>query len=451
MNNSIPPQNAAFAPYHQRRLFLMQRMQAAGGGIAVIPTATEMARNRDTTFPFRADSYFQYLTGFNEPEAVLVLISPPTNSATQAPQSILFCREKNLEREIWDGFRYGPDAAKENFAFDAAYPINAFDQQFAEQLADQPALWYSLGHDAAWDARLTAALNTVRSQSRSGKRAPAEMRDVRATLDAMRLIKDEHELATMRCAGEIAAQAHCRAMRFTRPGQYEYEVEAELLHTFRRNGCEAPAYTSIVAGGANACVLHYVSNDQRLNDGDLLLIDAAGELNGYAADITRTFPVNGRFSPAQTAIYQLVLDAQLAAIAAVKPGVSFLAPHEAALHVLVQGLLDLKLLTGTLTEVLASESYKKFFMHRTSHWLGKDVHDAGEYRQGEAWTTLQPGMVLTIEPGCYIRPDKDVPEAFWNIGVRIEDDAVVTTAGCEIITAGVPKTIADIEALMHKN
>ncbi|MCK9990909.1 MAG: Xaa-Pro aminopeptidase [Rugosibacter sp.] len=451
MDNPTPQQTMSCAPYRQRRLSLIQRMQAAGGGIAVIPTAAERPRNRDTLFPFRADSYFQYLTGFNEPEAVLLIIAPPPNSATQAAQSILFCREKHPEREIWDGFRHGPELAKENFAFDAAYPITAFDQQFAEQLADQPALWYSLGHDAAWDARITAALNTVRSQGRSGKRAPAEIRDVHVTLDAMRLIKDEHELATMRRAGEIAAQAHCRAMRFTQPGQHEFEVEAELLHTFRRHGCEAPAYPSIVAGGANATVLHYVGNDQRLNDGDLLLIDAAGELDGYAADITRTFPVNGRFSPAQAAIYQLVLDAQLAAIAAVKPGASFLAPHEAALRVLAQGLIGLNLLSGTVAEALANESYKKFFMHRTSHWLGKDVHDAGEYRQGEQWATLQPGMVLTIEPGCYIRPDKDVPEAFWNIGVRIEDDAVVTTTGCEIITAGVPKTIADIEALMCKN
>ncbi len=423
-------------------------MQQAGGGVAVIPTAAEHARNRDTQFPFRADSYFQYLTGFNEPEAALIIVVGAKNNEGQ---SLLFCREKNPEREIWDGFRYGPEAAKDVFAFDAAFPISTFDSQLAEILADQPALWFSLGHDPAWDARITTALNAVRNQTRAGKCAPAILRDVRVELDAMRLIKDASELALMRRAGEISAEAHVRAMRFTAPGHYEYEVEAELLHTFRRHGCEAPAYTSIVAGGANACVLHYVGNDQPLKDGDLLLIDAAGELEGYAADITRTFPVNGRFSSAQAAIYQLVLDAQLAAIAAVKPGASFLAPHEAALNVLAQGMLDLHLLSGSLSEVIQTESYKKFFMHRTSHWLGKDVHDAGGYRQGELWAPLQPGMVLTIEPGCYIRPAKDVPEAFWNIGVRIEDDAVVTTDGCEIITGGVPKTIAEIEALMHQD
>lgn len=447
MDNSPHLKNTRYAPYHQRRLSLIHRMQQAGGGVAVIPTAAEQVRNRDAHYPFRPDSYFQYLTGFNEPEAVLVIVVPADHR--RAAQSLLFCREKNPERETWDGFRYGPDAAKTHFEFDAAFAISAFDSQLTELLADQPALWFSLGHDAAWDARITTALNAVRAQTRAGKSAPAVLRDVRVELDAMRLIKDASELALMRRAGEISAEAHVRAMRFTQPGHHEYAVEAELLHTFRRHGCEAPAYTSIVAGGANACVLHYVGNDQILRDGDLLLIDAAGELDGYAADITRTFPVNGRFSAAQAAIYQLVLDAQLAAIAAVKPAASFLAPHEAALNVLAQGMLDLHLLSGSLSEVIETESYKKFFMHRTSHWLGKDVHDAGEYRQGEQWTPLQPGMVLTIEPGCYIRPAKDVPEAYWNIGVRIEDDAVVTADGCEIITGGVPKTIADIEALMR--
>ncbi|MBI5861555.1 MAG: aminopeptidase P N-terminal domain-containing protein [Rhodocyclales bacterium] len=436
------------SPYRQRRVSLIERMQRAGGGVAVIPTAPERVRNRDAHFPYRADSYFQYLTGFNEPEAVLVLVA---GDRPAAPQSILFCREKNLEREIWDGFRYGPEAAREAFGFDAAQPVDEFDARIAELLADQPALWFSLGHDAAWDTRITVALNAVRGQSRAGKHAPAAVRDVRCELDAMRLVKDASEIGLMRRAAEISAAAHIRAMRFTRPGRHEYEVEAELMHEFRRHGCEAPAYTSIVAGGANACVLHYVSNDQPLRDGDLLLIDAAGEFSGYASDITRTFPVNGRFSGAQADVYQLVLVAQAAAIAAVKPGVGFLAPHEAALRILVQGMLDLKLLSGTPESVLESESYKRFYMHRTSHWIGKDVHDAGEYRQGEVWTPLAPGMALTIEPGCYIRPADDVPEAFWNIGVRIEDDVVVTDTGCEIITQGAPKTIADIEALMQEN
>ncbi|MBN8475534.1 aminopeptidase P N-terminal domain-containing protein [Sulfuritalea sp.] len=446
MNTTPAVANDECAPYRQRRLLLVERMKASGGGVALIPTAPEQARNRDTHFPYRADSYFQYLTGFTEPEAVLVMAVGPGAMASQA---ILFCREKNLEREIWDGFRHGPEGAREVFGFDAAHPVAELDARLSELIADQPALWFSLGHDAGWDQRIAAVLNKVRAESRSGKRAPPAIRDVRAELDAMRLIKDATELATMRRAAEISANAHMRAMRFVAPGRYEYEVEAELLHEFRRHGCEYPAYTPIVAGGANACVLHYVGNDRVLKDGDLLLIDAGGELGGYASDITRCFPVNGRFSGPQADVYDLVLDAQAAAIAALRPGATFADPHDAALKVLAQGMLDMKLLAGSLDAVLESESYKRFYMHRTSHWLGKDVHDAGEYKEGEHWAPLAPGMVLTIEPGCYIRPADDVPEAFWNIGVRIEDDAVVTAAGCEIITAAAPKKIADIEALMR--
>jgi Xaa-Pro aminopeptidase len=442
---STRPDADSLAAYRQRRLSLAARMTAAGGGIALVPTAPERARNRDTHYPYRADSYFQYLTGFSEPEAVLLVVAEPGGAA----QSVLFCREKNLEREIWDGFRHGPEGARDAFGFDGAHPIAELESKLPDLLADRPALWFSLGHDADWDVRVTAALNKVRAETRAGKRAPAAIRDVRAELDAMRLVKDDHELATMRRAAAISAAAHVRAMRFVAPGKHEYEVEAELLHEFRRRGCEFPAYTPIVAGGANACVLHYVGNDRVLQDGDLLLIDAGGELAGYAADITRTFPVNGRFSGPQADIYDLVLDAQAAAIAATRPGAAFIAPHDAALRVLAQGLIDMKLLAGSLDAVLESESYKRFYMHRTSHWLGKDVHDAGEYKEGEQWTLLQPGMVLTIEPGCYVRPAEDVREVFWNIGVRIEDDAAVTADGCEIITAAAPKAIADVEALMR--
>lgn len=419
-------------------------MGAAGGGVAVIPTAPERVRNRDTTFPYRADSYFHYLTGFPEPEAVLVLI------AGDKPQSILFCREKDIEKEIWDGFRYGPAGACETFGFDAAHPIGEFDAKLAELLADQPALWYSLGHDAAWDLRISQALNTVRNQTRAGKRAPNVIHDVRATLDEMRLVKDTHEIALMRKAAAIAGAAHRRAMHFTAPGKHEYEVEAEFLHEFRRQGSQFPAYAPIVAGGANACVLHYVGNNRELKDGDLLLIDAGCELDGYASDITRTFPVNGKFSGPQADVYDLVLDAQTAAIAATRPGATFLAPHEAAVRVLAQGMIDLKLLEGSLDGVIESESYKRFYMHRTGHWLGLDVHDAGEYRAGEEWRILAPGMMLTVEPGCYIRPADDVPAAFHNIGVRIEDDALVTADGCEILTADTPKTVTAIEELMAK-
>jgi Xaa-Pro aminopeptidase len=434
-------------PFRQRRLSLLARMAAAGGGVAVIPTAPERVRNRDTTFPFRADSYFHYLTGFPEPEAVLVLV------AGDKPQALLFCREKDVEKEIWDGFRFGPEAAPEAFGVDTAHAIAEFDAKLAELLADQPALWYSLGHDAGWDTRIADALNIVRTQSRAGKRAPATIHDVRTELDEMRLVKDEHEIALMRKAAQIAGAAHRRAMQFAAPGKYEYEVEAEFLHEFRRQGSQYPAYSPIVAGGANACILHYVSNDQLLEKGDLLLIDAGCELDGYASDITRSFPVNGKFSGPQADIYRLVLDAQAAAIAAIKPGVSFLAPHTTAVRVLAQGMIDLKLLEGSLDGVIESESYKRFYMHRTGHWLGLDVHDAGPYyegRAGEAWRILAPGMTLTVEPGCYIRPADDVPAAFHNIGVRIEDDVLVTADGCETLTADTPKTIAAIEALMKR-
>jgi Xaa-Pro aminopeptidase len=441
-----PNQDDANSAYRRRRLLLAERMCMAGGGVALIPTAPEQARNRDAHFPYRADSYFQYLTGFTEPEAVLVLVAGKDGSESR---SILFCREKNAERETWDGFRHGPDGARERFGFDAAHVIGDFDARLPELLADQPALWFSIGQDSSWDGRVASALNKLRGESRSGKRAPSLIRDVRAELDAMRLVKDATEIDIMRRVSEISAAAHVRAMRFVAPGRFEYEVEAELLHEFRRHGCEFPAYTPIVAGGANACILHYVGNDRPLRDGDLLLIDAGGELSGYASDITRTFPVNGRFSGPQADIYDLVLDAQAAAIAAVRPGATFADPHDAALKVLVQGMIDMKLLAGSLDAVIESESYKRFYMHRTSHWLGKDVHDAGEYKDGEHWAPLVPGMVLTIEPGCYVRPADDVREAFWNIGVRIEDDAVVTAGGCEIITAGAPKAIADIEALMR--
>ncbi|MCK9285527.1 MAG: aminopeptidase P N-terminal domain-containing protein [Rhodocyclaceae bacterium] len=425
--------------FKSRRTRLMQQM---GEGVAVIPTATEKIRNRDAHYPYRPDSYFHYLSGFPEPEAVIVLI------AGAQPRTLLFCRDKDMEREIWDGFRYGPAAAADSFGFDEAHLIGEFDARLADVLANQPTLWYSLGHDSDWDRRIGATLNAVRAQSRAGKRAPETLRDVRAALDEMRLLKDATELELMRRAAEIAAAAHRRAMRAVRPGCFEYELEAELLHEFLRQGSRFPAYSSIVAAGANACVLHYVENACRIAADDLILIDAGCELDGYASDITRCFPASGRFSGPQADVYDLVLDAQSAAVAATRAGARFNDPHDAAVKVLAQGMLDLKLLSGSLDGVIESESYKRFYMHRTSHWLGRDVHDAGEYKDGEDWKILQPNMVLTVEPGCYIRPADDVPQAFWNIGVRIEDDAVVTSHGCELITAAAPKKIADIEALM---
>ncbi|TVO52331.1 aminopeptidase P N-terminal domain-containing protein [Denitromonas halophila] len=435
--------NPLFAPFHARRQRLLDTLTARGGGVAIIPTAVEVARNRDTHYPFRPDSYFHYLSGFPEPEAVLVLVAGDT------PRSLLFCRDKSIEREIWDGFRYGPDAAADEFGFDDAFPVGELDAQLSTLLANQPAVYFALGHDTAWDKRLVDTLNQVREQVRTGITAPASVQDLHAVLDEMRLIKDAHEVLTMRRAAAISDVGHRRAMQVTRPGLHEYEVEAELLHAFRQGGAQSPAYPSIVAGGANACVLHYVSNAGCLADGELLLIDAGCELDGYASDITRTFPVNGRFSGPQRDVYQLVLAAQQAAIDATAPGVGWNAPHDTAVAVLAQGMLDLGLLTGTLDGVLESGDYRRFYMHRTGHWLGLDVHDAGDYKRDGDWRPLREGMTLTVEPGCYIRPADDVPEAFWNIGIRIEDDVLVTTDGCDILSAATPKSIDDIEALMR--
>lgn len=436
-----------------RREKLLARMRAQGGGIAVIPTAPEALRNRDTHFPYRHDSYFYYLSGFTEPEAVLVLIAGSTD------KSILFCRPKHQEREIWDGFRHGPDAAAQTFGFDEAYSVDEFDTRLASLLAGQPHLFYAMGYDTAFDARVVAAVNNVRNLVRTGQTAPASTVDVRTILDDMRLVKDAHEIAVMRRAALISSEAHVRAMRSTRPGRYEYEIEAELLHEFRRNGSEYPAYGSIVAAGANACVLHYVSNDALMRDGDLLLIDAGCELRGYASDITRTFPVNGRFSGPQRDLYEIVLAAQAAAKAATRPGAPYNLPHDAAVKVLAQGMLDTGLLKGSLDAVLEQGNartggYFRFYMHRTGHWLGMDVHDAGPYKRGgssadDGWLPLQEGNMVTVEPGIYVRPGDDVPEAFWNIGIRIEDDALVTADGCEFITEPCPRTVADIETLMR--
>jgi Xaa-Pro aminopeptidase len=424
--------------YRQRRRRLARLM---GEGVAVIPTAPEHVRNRDSDYPYRFDSTFHYLTGFAEPEAVLVVI------AGKRPRSLLFCREKHPERETWDGFRYGPQAAQQAFGFERAYPVAKLDAVLPKLLENRENLFFHLGADSAWDARVVGWLNRVRAQARNGIAAPAALRDVRVLLDDMRLVKDAGEIALMRRAAEISAAAHVRAMQATQPGAREYEIEAELLHEFRRHGAQAPAYSPIVASGANACTLHYVANDAPLKDGDLLLIDAGCELDGYAADITRTFPVNGRFSPVQKDVYQLVLAAQAAALAGIAPGRHWDEPHQAALRVLAQGGIDLGLCCGSLDEVLEKGAYKRFYMHKTGHWLGMDVHDVGTYKQGATWRTFEPGMTLTVEPGCYIRPADDVPKHFWNIGVRIEDDVVVTETSGEVLTHGAPKSVAAIEEL----
>ena len=428
-------------PYSTRRAALLELI---GDGIAVIPTAPERVRNRDSHHPYRFDSYFWYLSGFPEPDAVIVLIGG------KEPRSILFCREKNEEREVWDGFRFGPAAARTSFGFDEAYPIAEVEAKLPELMANRATLWHALGHDASWDTKIVAALNLVRAQTRAGKHAPAEIRDLREALDQMRLLKDEYEARIMRRAAVIASAAHKRAMRSCRVGMAEFELEAEIGYEFRKRGADGHAYSPIVAGGSNACVLHYVENNKLLDANALVLIDAGCEVKGYASDITRTFPVNGRFSGVQRDAYEIVLAAQSAALAAIKPGAPFIAYHDAALRVLTQGMIDLKLLTGSVDGAIESEAYKPFYMHRTGHWLGLDVHDAGEYKSGENWAPLAPGMALTVEPGLYLRPGADVPEHLHGIGIRIEDDVFVTANGCEVYTTA-PKTVAEIEEVMRRD
>ena len=418
-------------------------LKAMGDGIAIVPTAPEVIRNRDSHYPYRFDSHFYYLTGFKEPESVLVLISGKN------AKSVLFCRDKDMEREIWDGFRYGPEAAKTEFCFDETYSISLLDDMLPKLMGNQGQLFYSLGTDCHWDAKVTGWLNKVKEQARTGISAPESIVDVRQLIDQQRLIKSPVEQATMRLSGNIAAAAHNRAMQFVKPNLNEYEVEAEFLHEFYKNGAQSPAYTSIVAGGANACTLHYNANNCVLNDGDLLLIDAGCELDGYASDITRTFPVNGKFSSPQRDLYELVLNAQLAAIDAAKPNNHWNAPHEAALEVLIDGFIHYGLCKGTREEVQENQSFRQFYMHRTGHWLGLDVHDVGEYKNKNGdWSLLEAGNTLTVEPGCYVRPADNVPKQFWNIGIRIEDDVLITKTGNEVLSKNAVKSVADIESLM---
>jgi Xaa-Pro aminopeptidase len=440
-------------PCPARRAALMAQMQP--GAVAVIATAPEVTRNGDSDYPYRFDSYFYYLTGFTEPDAVLALVAAGPAGPARA---ILFCREKNSEREIWDGYRHGPEGARTAFGLDLAFPIGELDAEMARLLADAPALYYALGRNASLDAQVKLWLDAVRRQARSGIAAPAMACDVTALLDEMRLFKDDREQALMQRAAGISSQAHARAMRATRPGMFEYEIEAELLYEFRKNGAQFPAYASIVAAGANACVLHYSANNAQARDGELVLVDAGCELDGYASDITRTYPVNGRFSKPQQALYELVLAAQEAALAAIRPGQPYRAIHEAALGVLAQGMLDLGLLkrdqAGGAQDVIADQSYQRFYMHGTGHWLGLDVHDVGAYRlaalPGKPWRDLQEGMVLTVEPGIYVSPAADLPEQFWNTGIRIEDDVLVGASGNTVLSSAAPKTVAEIEQLMRQ-
>ena len=456
-------------------LYTQRRSKLAGllgpKGVAIVPTAPEQQRNRDSDFPYRHDSYFYYLSGFTEPKAWLVI--------TGDGKSTLFCQPKDKEREIWDGFRLGPDAAPARLAVDAAYSVAELDQQMPALLDGRDAVWYPFATHKALETRIDGWLGSLRARVRFGALCPEQQRDLCGLLDELRLFKDSHEQATMRRAAQISAGAHIRTMqtstRLLREGVdlREYHLEAELLHEFRRHGSQYPAYGSIVAAGANACVLHYRADTGAVRGGELVLIDAGCELDGYASDITRTFPANGKFSAPQRALYELVLASQEAAIAAIRTDARFTDPHEATVKVLAQGMLDLGLLNrdkvGGLEDVIEKRAYFQFYMHRTGHWLGMDVHDCGSYIEpSEVGTVserkdplsgeiikdrparlLKPGMVLTIEPGIYVRPAEGVPEQFHNIGIRIEDDAIVNDTGCELISRGVPVGVAEIEALMR--
>ncbi|MFM7001043.1 MAG: aminopeptidase P N-terminal domain-containing protein [Limnohabitans sp.] len=454
--------------YAQRRARVAAQLGA--GGIAIVPTAPERQRNRDSDFLYRHDSYFYYLTGFTEPQATLVI--------TADGEATLFCQPKDLEREIWDGIRLGPDAAPAALGVNKAFSSAELATQMPKLLENRSTVWYPFATHAGLEGRVDGWLQSVRARVRFGAMCPDVQRDLCSVLDEMRLVKDAHEQAIMRRASQISARAHIRAMQrsaaMLRAGQdvREYHLDAELLHEFRQHGSQYPAYGSIVAGGANACVLHYRADEGPIRDGELVLIDAGCELDGYASDITRTFPANGTFTGPQRALYDLVLASQEAAIAATRQGARFVDPHDATVAVLAQGLLDVGLLdkhkVGNAQDVIANRSYFPFYMHRTGHWLGMDVHDCGSYVEpsqvgqiserkdplsGETIKDrpsriLQPGMVLTIEPGLYVRPAPGVPEQFWNIGIRIEDDAIVTATGCELITRDVPVKPDEIEALM---
>ena len=433
----ITPQEFA-----RRRRDLMAMM--GKNSIAILTAAPERVRSRDTHSPFRQDSDFYYLSGFPEPEAVLVLLPKRPDG-----EFILFCRERDRAREIWDGYRAGPEGARELYSADDAFPIADIDDILPGLLEGRDRVYYALGRNRAFDGRLLDWLDGIRARARAGAVPPEEFVDLDHLLHEMRLFKSAKELGVMRKAGAISARAHCRAMRAARPGLYEYQLQAEIEHAFASEGARHPAYGSIVGGGANACVLHYVENSAPLQDGDLVLIDAGCEYQHYAADITRTFPVNGKFSAPQQALYEVVLAAQLAAIAAVRAGNHWDEPHKATVRVITEGLVELSLLKGKVEDLIASNAYAQFYMHRTGHWLGMDVHDVGDYKVDNEWRLLEPGMVMTVEPGIYVAPDnRKVAKKWRGIGIRIEDDVAITRKGPEVLTAGVPKTVADIEHLM---
>jgi Xaa-Pro aminopeptidase len=430
--------------FQRRRRELMEQMEP--NSIAILAAAPERTRNRDVEHPYRQDSDFWYLSGFPEAEAVMVLLP-----GREHGEYVLFCRERDRAREIWNGYRAGPEGAVADYGADDAFPINDIDDILPGLVEGRERVYYDLGRDAGFDSRLMGWVNTIRERVRTGAQPPGEFVALSHLLHDMRLFKSKAETELMRQAAQISAGAHVRAMQAVRPGMYEYQLEAEYLHEFMRHGARSPAYPSIVGGGANGCILHYIENSAPLKDGDLVLVDAGCELHNYASDITRTFPVNGKFSGEQRALYELVLASQYAAIEATHTGNHWNVPHETVVRILTEGLVDLGLLAGHVDDLIEEQSYQRFFMHRTGHWLGLDVHDVGDYRIGGEWRQLEVGMTLTVEPGLYIAPDDDTVEDRWRgIGIRIEDDVLVTKEGCDVLTRDVPKAIDDIEALMRE-
>jgi Xaa-Pro aminopeptidase len=412
--------------------------------IAIIPSAREQVRSRDTGYPFRQDSDFYYLSGFAEPDAVLVLLPGRHHG-----EFVIFCRERDPDLEMWHGHRSGPEGVCEKYAADDAFPLGDIDDILPGLLEGRERVYYSMGRSTKFDRQIMEWVNSIRGKAASGAVPPGEFTDLNYMLHELRLYKSAAELRVMRRAAEISASAHCRAMQACKVGVYEYQLEAEIQHEFGRAGARFPAYPSIVGGGKNACVMHYIENSDKLRDGDMVLIDAGCELEYYASDVTRTFPVNGRFSVEQRALYELVLKAQLAAIAEIKPGNHWNQPHDASVRVFTEGLVELGLLKGRVATLIKREAYRAFYMHRVGHWLGLDVHDVGDYRVGSEWRVLEPGMVMTVEPGLYIASDNmKVAKQWRGIGIRIEDDVVVTDKGCDVISSGAPKTVAEIEALM---
>ena len=430
--------------FASHRQAVMQAMD--DNSIAVIPAAKLHVRNRDAEFPFRQSSDFFYLTGFTEDQACLVLVKKSGEQST-----VLFCQPKIKEMEIWTGYRLGPDASLDALAMDSAFAIEELEKQLPELMSDMDSVYGLWGSDIEWDQRLIASIEKVKLKSRTGISAPTAMLAIEPILHELRLIKSDAEIALMKTAADLSAAAHIKAMEAVKPGMFEYQLEGLIRNHCAQNGSRFDAYSSIVGSGENACILHYTANDQEIKDGDLILIDAGCEINHYASDITRTFPANGKFNTEQQALYQLVLDSQLAAIDAVKPGNHFNHPHEAALQVLTEGLVSLGLLSGDVTDLIKNEAYKPFYMHRTGHWLGLDVHDVGVYKIDGEWRELKPGMVLTVEPGLYIAPDDNSVDEKWRgIGIRIEDDVLVTDTGHQILSENVPKSVVEIEALITK-